>query len=83
VVLVALFIFVLPPRIPGPTKPFARAVAAPSAAADPAPTLASYEKVAGQSLEELDDLLTRQSSRPPSPARIYTASSPALAELSD
>jgi len=39
------------------------------------PTLSSYELVANQSLEKLDELLTRQASRNPPPAPNYRASS--------
>ena len=41
---------------------------------DPAPTIANYTIVANQSLEKLDELLTRQANQNPLPTRIYTAS---------
>ena len=39
-----------------------------------APTMANYQKVANQSLEKLDELLTEQGNRNLSPTPIYTAS---------
>ena len=50
------------------------AVAAVGLKSDLPPTIANYEMVASQSLEKLDELLTRQGNRIPSPTRIYTAS---------
>ena len=47
---------------------------APRLTGDPPPTIANYTMVANQSLEKLDDLLTRQGSRNLSPTPIYTAS---------
>ena len=44
-----------------------------------APTLANYQRVANQSLDKLDALLTRQGNRPLPPMPIYTASTLALA----
>jgi hypothetical protein len=48
--------------------------AASSSANDPAPTIANYRIIAGQSLQKLDELLTRQGNKPLPPAPIYTAS---------
>ena len=45
---------------------------------DLAPTIANYRRVANQSLDKLDALLTRQSNRPLPPMPIYTASTLAL-----
>jgi hypothetical protein len=41
---------------------------------DVSPTMANYQKVANQSLEKLDELLTEQGNRNLSPSPIYTAS---------
>jgi anti-sigma factor RsiW len=46
---------------------------------DPAPTIANYQRVANQSLDKLDALLTRQGNRPLPSMPIYTASTLALA----
>jgi len=46
---------------------------------DLAPTIANYHRVANQSLDKLDALLTRQGNRPLPPMPIYTASMLALA----
>ena len=42
---------------------------------DPAPTLANYQRIADQSLDELDELLTRQACRPLPPVSLFSASS--------
>jgi len=68
---------------PSPAPSSARAVSAPGLNSDLSPTLANYRLVANQSLEALDELLTRQANRPRSPAPIYTASTFALAEGAD
>jgi anti-sigma factor RsiW len=41
---------------------------------EPEPTLANYEAIANRSLDELDDVLTRQGSRHVASAPLYTAS---------
>ena len=41
---------------------------------DLSPTISNYQRVANRSLDDLDDLLTRQGNRRPSPTPIYTAS---------
>ncbi len=51
-----------------------QAVAPPALKSDLPPTIANYRRVANHSLDELDELLTRQANRNPSPAPIYTAS---------
>jgi anti-sigma factor RsiW len=66
---------------PGPS--WARTVPAPSLDSELAPTLANYELVASRSLEEFDELLTRQANRRHSPALLYTASSLILADSSE
>jgi anti-sigma factor RsiW len=47
---------------------------------DLAPTIANYQRVANQSLDKLDALLTRQGNRTLPPMPIYTASTLALAK---
>ena len=49
---------------------------------DLAPTIANYQRVANQSLDKLDALLTRQGNRPLPPMPIYTASTFGLAQES-
>lgn len=49
---------------------------------DLAPTIANYHRVANQSLDKLDALLTRQGNRALPPMPIYTASTLALAKES-
>jgi anti-sigma factor RsiW len=46
---------------------------------DPAPTLANYQRIANQSFDKLDELLTRQACRPLPPVSVYSASSSELA----
>ncbi len=64
-------------RHPGDSShptPGVPAVTAMDLKRDLPPTIANYEMVANQSLEKLDELLTRQGNRNPPPTRIYTAS---------
>ena len=61
----------------------ARTVSASSVNSDLPPTLANYRLVANQSLEALDELLTRQANKLRPPAPIYTASTFALVEPVD
>lgn len=53
----------------------AHTASATRAKADLPPTIANYQRIANQSLEQLDELLTRQGNRNPPPIRVYTASS--------
>jgi anti-sigma factor RsiW len=69
--------------VPSPAPSPAQAVSAPSLSSDLPPTLANYRLVANQSLEDLDELLTRQGNRNRSSAPIYRALSFALADLPD
>jgi len=62
------------------THPVATVAAVP---ADLSPTIANYQRVAFRSLDELDDLLTRQAKRRVSPSPVYTASVRALATSMD
>jgi hypothetical protein len=82
-VIALLFLF---PRQPGELRSVQgpRPVVAPPAARDDlSPTVANYQRAATRSLEELDDLLTRQANRNPSPTPIYTASIFAMVNASD
>jgi anti-sigma factor RsiW len=49
---------------------------------DLAPTIANYQRIANQSLDKLDELLTRQGNRPLPSMPIYTASTLGLAQES-
>ena len=74
--LLALATLLNRPTVSPPAVPNAQSV--PPAVirkADPLPTLSNYEMVANQSLEKLDELLSRQAERNPPPAPIYRASS--------
>jgi len=71
------------PGAPVPAPIRLQAEAIPNAKSDPAPTIANYERVANRSLDELDDLLTRQAIKSHSPAPIYRASLFAFANASD
>jgi hypothetical protein len=66
---------------PAPTR--IQAVLPPASKGDLAPTIANYQSAANRSLDELDDLLTRQANRNPAPAPIYTASIFALVNATD
>ncbi|MBI1841297.1 MAG: hypothetical protein HYR88_10680 [Verrucomicrobia bacterium] len=50
---------------------------------DPTPTLSNYQRVGRRSLDDLDDLLTREGNRNPSPAPVYTAKGFVLAKNLD
>jgi hypothetical protein len=79
VVIAALSVYQRPPGVllPAPTR--AQAVLAPSVKRDLDPTISNYQMVANRSLEKLDELLTRQGHRNPSPTPLYTASTLARA----
>ena len=64
-------------------QPKVQIVRLPDATRDLPPTVANYQRVANRSLEELDELLTRQGNRNLSSARLYTASDLARANGSD
>ena len=82
-VIATLSILVRQPAVPPPAPIIVQAVSTPAPKSDLAPTIANYERVANRSLDELDDLLTRQANRNPAPAPIYTASMFALANAAD
>jgi anti-sigma factor RsiW len=77
---------ILAPRLSvktAPSPPISSAQTLPSPGFDPGlrPTLANYNAVANRSLDDLDDLLTRQANRRHSPAPIYRASILGLADF--
>ena len=83
VVIAALTVF--QPRsgvlLPAPTG--AQEKVAPNVKNDPDPTLSNYQVVAKRSLEELDELLTRQGNRNPPQTPLYTASTLPRVNASD
>jgi anti-sigma factor RsiW len=83
VVIATLSILVRQPAVSPPAPISVQAVLPPAWKSDLAPTIANYQRVANRSLDELDDLLTRQANRKPPPAPIYTASMFALANAAD
>jgi anti-sigma factor RsiW len=70
----ALTVFAWRVRVHSQPPSGAQAASASDLDYDLAPTIANYQVVANQSLEKLDELLTRQGNRNPSPARTYAAS---------
>jgi len=74
VVIAALSLFVQRRGIPLPAPTGAQAVLKPNVKRELDPTISNYQMVANRSLEELDELLTRQGNRNPPPIPIYTAS---------
>jgi anti-sigma factor RsiW len=83
VLIVAWSMSHLRPGVPSPAPTVALATLAPHTKNDPAPTLSNYQVVANRSLEELDELLTRQGNRNPWPTPLYTASTVPNANASD
>jgi anti-sigma factor RsiW len=84
----ALIIVILPiltrqPSVPPPAPIVVQAVLPPDIKGDLSPTIANYQRIATRSLDDFDELLTRQSKRDPSPTPNYTASLFALAHGSD
>ena len=67
-----------PPVVPSPLIASTQTVPALDADNDLAPTIANYQRVANQSLDKLDALLTRQANRSLPPMPVYTASTLAL-----
>jgi hypothetical protein len=60
-----------------------RAVLPPDIKSDLPPTIANYQRIATRSLDDFDELLTRQSERNPPPTPNYTASLFALAQVAE
>jgi len=75
VLIAALSLYEQRPGVSPHTQSSARAVPAADVKTDLPPTVANYQMVANQSLDKLDELLTTQGSRNPSPARVYTVAS--------
>jgi anti-sigma factor RsiW len=71
-----------PPVVPSPRIASSQTVSVLEADDDLAPTIANYQRVANQSLDKLDALLTRQGNRPLPSMPIYTASTLGLAQES-
>ena len=82
-VIATLSILVRQPAVSPPAPIGVQAVLPPAPKSDLPPTIANYQRVANRSLDELDELLTRQGNRNPAPAPIYTASMFALANAAD
>jgi anti-sigma factor RsiW len=73
-VILVLSIPVRQPAAPPPVPTGVQAVLPPVMKSDMPPTIANYQRIAARSLDELDELLTRQGKRSSSPTPIYTAS---------
>ena len=82
-VIAAWSVFALRPGVPSPAPTGAQAVLTPNVRNDLDPTISNYQMVANRSLEELDELLTRQGNRNPPPTPLYTASTLPRATVSD
>ena len=83
VVIAAFSVFEPRPDVPSSAPTAAQAVQKPGAKSDLDPTISNYQMVANRSLEELDELLTRQGNRNPPPTPLYTASTLPRATVSD
>jgi anti-sigma factor RsiW len=82
-VVATLSILLRQPTISPPVPIRVQAVLPSVQTSDLPPTIANYQRVANRSLDELDELLTRQANRNPPPAQIYTASMFALGNAVD
>ena len=71
-----------PPDVPSSPMAGIQTAAVSGADDDLAPTIANYQRVANQSLDKLDALLTKQGNRPLPSMPIYTASTLGLANES-
>jgi anti-sigma factor RsiW len=71
-----------PPVVPSPRIASTQTASVSDADDDLAPTIANYQRVANQSLDKLDALLTRQGNRALPSMPIYTASTLGLAQES-
>ena len=71
-----------PPNVSSSPTPGTQTASVSDADNDLAPTIANYRRVANQSLDKLDALLTRQGNRPLPSTPIYTASTLGLAQES-
>jgi hypothetical protein len=82
-VIAVIALFERRPGVRLPATTGNQAALTPSAKKDLEPTISNYQMVANRSLEELDELLTRQGNRNPTPTPLYTASTPPPANISD
>jgi Putative zinc-finger len=82
-VITLLSILARQPAALPPAPTVVQAVLPPDINSDLPPTIANYQRIASHSLDDLDELLTMQGKRNPSPTPIYTASLFALAHASD
>jgi hypothetical protein len=82
-VIAILSILTWQPSVPPPAPSVVQTVPPPDITSDLPPTIANYQRIASRSLDDFDELLTRQSKRNPSPTPIYTASLFALAQMSE
>jgi anti-sigma factor RsiW len=71
-----------PPEVTSSPRTGTQAASVSDADNDLAPTIANYQRVANQSLDKLDALLTKQGNRPLPSMPIYTASTLGLAKES-
>jgi hypothetical protein len=71
-----------PPEVTPPPQTGTQTISVSDADNDLAPTIANYQRVANQSLDKLDALLTRQGNRALPSMPIYTASTLGLAQES-
>jgi len=73
------------PRLGGPSPAPTRIQAVLASKAEPelSPTISNYQRIANRSLDELDELLTRQGNRNPPPTPFYTASTRTRANSSE
>jgi len=83
VLFAAFSVFAPHPAVPSPAPIEAQATLTPLVRSDLDPTLSCYQRVANRSLEELDELLTRQGNRNPPPTPLYTAATLPRANVSD
>jgi len=79
---VTVVIWRQPPAVSSSPRAGTQTASVSDADIDLAPTLANYQRVADQSLDKLDALLTRQGNRALPSMPIYTASTLALAQES-
>ena len=83
VVIAAWSMFAPRQRVARPTPAQVQAAIAPKPKHELPPTLSNYQRVANRSLDELDELLTRQGNRNPPPTPFYTASTRTRANSSE
>jgi len=81
---IAAFSFFAPrPAVPSPAPTGVQAILTPGPRRVLDPTISNYQMVANRSLEELDELLTKQGRRNPPPTPLYTASTLPQANVPD